>query len=157
MSLNINIFLTHAHIDHSGLLPLLYARGFRGSVYATDATADLCSIMLRDSAHIHMQEAEWKNRKAKRSADSAQVEPLYTMEDADGIIRRLMPCEYDREIHCKRRNDNVTALVKRRLQYSDQFPNIIYRFLTMVSVTVCRLHNDILFIRWRMPTGLYGG
>ncbi len=92
------IFLTHAHIDHSGLLPLLYARGFRGSVYATDATADLCSIMLRDSAHIHMQEAEWKNRKAKRSADSAQVEPLYTMEDADGIIRRLVPCEYDREI-----------------------------------------------------------
>ena len=92
------IFLTHAHIDHSGLLPFLYARGFRGSVYATDATADLCSIMLRDSAHIQMQEAEWKNRKAKRSADNAQIEPLYKMEDADGIIKRLMPCEYDRKI-----------------------------------------------------------
>lgn len=92
------ILLTHAHIDHSGLLPFLYARGFRGSVYATDATADLCSIMLRDSAHIQMQEAEWKNRKAKRSADNAQIEPLYKMEDADGVIKRLMPCEYDRKI-----------------------------------------------------------
>lgn len=92
------VFLTHAHIDHSGLLPFLYARGFRGSVYATDATADLCSIMLRDSAHIQMQEAEWKNRKAKRTADNALIEPLYKMEDADGIIKRLIPCEYDQKI-----------------------------------------------------------
>ena len=92
------IFLTHAHIDHSGLLPFLYARGFRGSVYTTDATADLCSIMLRDSAHIQMQEAEWKNRKAKRSSEHAQVDPLYTMEDADGVIRRLVPCEYEKKI-----------------------------------------------------------
>ncbi|MDD6810985.1 MAG: MBL fold metallo-hydrolase [Lachnospiraceae bacterium] len=92
------VFLTHAHIDHSGLLPLLYARGFRGSIYTTDATADLCSIMLRDSAHIQMQEAEWKNRKAKRSADNAVIEPLYTMEDADGAIKRIVPCEYDKEI-----------------------------------------------------------
>ncbi|MCM1146130.1 MAG: MBL fold metallo-hydrolase [Clostridium sp.] len=92
------IFLTHAHIDHSGLLPFLYARGFRGSIYATDATADLCSIMLRDSAHIQMQEAEWKNRKAKRSADNAPIEPLYKMEDADGAIKRLLPCPYDRKI-----------------------------------------------------------
>lgn len=92
------ILLTHAHIDHSGMLPFLYARGFRGNIYTTDATADLCSIMLRDSAHIQMQEAEWKNRKAKRSADNALVEPLYTMEDADGVIKRLIPCEYDKEI-----------------------------------------------------------
>ena len=93
------VFLTHAHIDHSGMLPFLYARGFRGSIYTTDATADLCSIMLRDSAHIQMQEAEWKNRKAKRSTDNALVEPLYTMEDADGVIKRLIPCEYEKEIH----------------------------------------------------------
>ncbi|MCM1039181.1 MAG: MBL fold metallo-hydrolase [Ruminococcus sp.] len=92
------VFLTHAHIDHSGLLPLLYARGFRGNVYATDATADLCSIMLRDSAHIQMQEAEWKNRKAKRTADNALMEPLYKMEDADGLIKRLVPCDYDKKI-----------------------------------------------------------
>ena len=89
------VFLTHAHVDHSGLLPLLYARGFRGQIYATDATADLCSIMLRDCAHIQSAEAEWKNRKAKRSANNAVVEPLYTMEDADGVIRRFVPCHYN--------------------------------------------------------------
>ncbi len=92
------VFLTHAHIDHSGLLPLLYARGFRGEIYATAPTCDLCSIMLRDCAHIQMQEAEWKNRKAKRSAENELIEPLYTMEDADGVIRRLVPCDYDSEV-----------------------------------------------------------
>ena len=92
------VLLTHAHIDHTGLLPLLYAKGFRGQVYATDATADLCSIMLRDCAHIQMMEAEWKNRKAKRSESVAAMEPLYTMEDAEGIIKRIVPCHYDREI-----------------------------------------------------------
>lgn len=89
------VLLTHAHVDHSGMLPLLYAKGFRGQVFMTDATADLCSIMLRDCAHIQMMEAEWKNRKAKRSADNAVVEPLFTMEDADGIIKRIVPCHYN--------------------------------------------------------------
>lgn len=89
------VFLTHAHVDHSGNLPLLYARGFRGQVLMTEASADLCSIMLRDCAHIQMQEAEWKNRKAKRSSGIQAVEPLYKMEDADGIIRRIVPCHYD--------------------------------------------------------------
>ena len=89
------VFLTHAHIDHSGLLPLLYARGFRGRVFMTDATADLCSIMLRDCAHIQLMESEWKNRKAKRSAERDAVEPIYTMEDAEGVIKRMVPCHYD--------------------------------------------------------------
>ncbi len=92
------VFLTHAHVDHSGLLPLLYARGFRGQIYTTDATADLCSIMLRDCAHIQTMEAEWKNRKAKRSETVQAVEPLYTMEDAEGAIRRLVACHYNQEI-----------------------------------------------------------
>lgn len=92
------VFLTHAHVDHSGLLPLLYARGFRGQIYATDATADLCSIMLRDCAHIQTMEAEWKNRKAKRSRSVEAAEPLYTMEDADGVIKRIVPCHYGREV-----------------------------------------------------------
>lgn len=92
------VFLTHAHVDHSGNLPLLYARGFRGHVYTTEATVDLCSIMLRDCAHIQMQEAEWKNRKAKRSSGMQAIEPAYTMEDADGIIRRLVSCDYDKII-----------------------------------------------------------
>lgn len=92
------VLLTHAHVDHSGMLPALYANGFRGQVLTTVATADLCSIMLRDCAHIQMQEAEWKNRKAKRSAGNEVIEPLYSMEDADGAIRRLVPCDYDSEV-----------------------------------------------------------
>ncbi|MCM1056656.1 MAG: MBL fold metallo-hydrolase [Firmicutes bacterium] len=92
------VFLTHAHIDHSGLLPLLYAGGFRGQVFATDATADLCSIMLRDCAHIQMMEAEWKNRKARRGGEFQASEPLYTMEDAEGVIKKLVPCHYGREV-----------------------------------------------------------
>ena len=92
------VFLTHAHVDHSGLLPLLYARGFRGQVFMTDASADLCSIMLRDCAHIQMMETEWKNRKAKRSANMEMQEPLLHMEDADGVIKRIVPCHYNRII-----------------------------------------------------------
>lgn len=92
------VLLTHAHVDHSGMLPLLYARGFRGQVLTTEATADLCSIMLRDCAHIQMQEAEWKNRKAKRSVNNELIQPLYTMEDADGVIKLIVPCRYEKRI-----------------------------------------------------------
>ncbi len=90
-------FLTHAHIDHSGRLPLLYARGFRGPIYATKATSDLCNIMLRDSAHIQEFEAEWRNRKAKRSGREPYV-PMYTMDDAVNTVRLFRPCEYRKEI-----------------------------------------------------------
>jgi metallo-beta-lactamase family protein len=92
------VFLTHAHVDHSGNLPLLYSQGFRGKIYATDATADLCSIMLRDCAHIQLQEAEWRSRKGKRNQDIAQIEPAYTMEDAQNAIRCIVPCRYNTEI-----------------------------------------------------------
>lgn len=91
------ILLTHAHIDHTGLLPMLYARGFRGRVFATKATVDLSGIMLRDSAHIQQFEAEWRNRKAQRSGGEKYV-PLYTMEDALGAVRLLVPCEYGHRI-----------------------------------------------------------
>ena len=92
------VFLTHAHVDHSGNLPLLYAKGFRGKIYSTEATAELCDIMLRDCAHIQMQEAEWRNRKAKRSRDINMMEPSYTMEDADKTIKTFVPCPYGKEI-----------------------------------------------------------
>lgn len=82
------VLLTHAHIDHSGRLPLLYQLGFRGAIHATEATRDLCNIMLKDSAHIQMFEAEWKNRKGKRAGREA-VAPLYDMEDALGAISCL--------------------------------------------------------------------
>ena len=89
------VVLTHAHIDHSGNLPALYSKGFRGPVYATEATGHLCDIMLRDSAHIQEFEAEWRNRKGKRQGKEAYV-PLYTMEDALGVIRSFSCCPYDR-------------------------------------------------------------
>ena len=92
------VLLTHAHVDHSGMLPALYAKGFRGQILATEATADLCSIMLRDCAHIQMQETEWKNRKAKRHSGIEPYEPLYTMEDADGAIKHIVSCKYGRII-----------------------------------------------------------
>lgn len=88
------VFITHAHIDHSGLLPLLYNHGFRGQIFATKATTQLCNIMLKDSAHIQMFEAEWKNRKAKR-AGRPEVEPLYDMNDAMGVLTKFIPCEYN--------------------------------------------------------------
>ena len=87
------ILITHAHIDHTGLLPLLYAEGFRGQIFATQATCDLCNIMLKDSAHIQEMEAEWKNRKARR-AGKPEVEPLYTINDAQGVLTHFVPCHY---------------------------------------------------------------
>ncbi len=87
------VLLTHAHIDHAGLLPYIYARGFRGNVITTVATADLCNIMLRDSAHIQEMEAEWKNRKARRAGKN-EVEPLYTVNDANEVLRYFRPLRY---------------------------------------------------------------
>lgn len=87
------VFLTHAHIDHSGMLPKLYKDGFRGAIYATAATCDLCNIMLRDCAHIQESEALWRNRKAQRAGE-APVTPVYTVEDALGAISRFRPCGY---------------------------------------------------------------
>ena len=76
------VVLTHAHIDHSGKLPLLVSRGYQNPIYATISTQKLCSIMLLDSAHIQEFEAQWKNRKARRSGREPVV-PLYSMEDAE--------------------------------------------------------------------------
>ena len=87
------VFLTHAHIDHSGMLPRLCKDGFRGPIYATESTCDLCNIMLQDSAHIQMSEAEWQNRKAKR-ANLELVEPVYDMEDAMQCISQFRRCRY---------------------------------------------------------------
>ena len=75
------VFLTHAHIDHSGMLPELYRKGFRGTIYATEATDSLCSIMLKDSAHIQEFVAKWRSKKAER-AGKKSPEPANTMEDA---------------------------------------------------------------------------
>lgn len=90
------VLLTHAHIDHSGKLPMLAAQGFRGEIYTTGATAKLCGIMLQDSAHIQEQEALWRNRKAQRSGGEAYV-PLYTVQDALQTMSLFVPCSYHQE------------------------------------------------------------
>ena len=90
------VLLTHAHIDHSGKLPLLYKNGFRGQIFATEATEKLCDIMLRDSAHIQMFEAEWRNRKGRRAGREEYV-PMYTVEDALGVMKCFVGCRYMEE------------------------------------------------------------
>ena len=87
------VFLTHAHIDHSGLLPLLYKQGFRGAIYCTPETQNLCSIMLADSAHIQETDAAYETKKNLRHSGSA-VEPLYTADDAAHTMELFRPCEY---------------------------------------------------------------
>lgn len=82
------ICLTHAHIDHSGMIPAMVAKGYSGPVYCTAATLRLCNIMLQDSAHIQEQEAQWQNRKAERSGGERYV-PVYTVADAVESLKRF--------------------------------------------------------------------
>jgi len=89
------VIVTHAHIDHSGRLPLLVKEGFKGKIYATEPTCKLLEIMLRDSAHIQELEAQWRSRKQKRAGD-AFAQPLYTMADAENVFPLLVPNKYDR-------------------------------------------------------------
>ena len=91
------VFLTHAHIDHSGMLPKLCKDGFSGGIYATDVTCDLCNIMLRDSAHIQESEAKWRSRKAER-AGLDPVEPVYDTQDALQALSQFRRCEYGQMI-----------------------------------------------------------
>ncbi len=92
------VFLTHAHIDHSGMLPKLYKDGFNGTIYATDVTCDLCNIMLRDSAHIQESEAKWRARKAERAGLEAP-QPVYDTKDALGAISLFRRCNYGEIIY----------------------------------------------------------
>ena len=90
------VLLTHAHMDHSGKLPLLCKEGFQGQIFATGGTAALGRIMLLDSAHIQEFEAEWRNRKAMRAGRELE-EPLYTTADAEAAIRCFVEVPYGRE------------------------------------------------------------
>jgi metallo-beta-lactamase family protein len=87
------MLLTHAHIDHSGLIPKLVKEGFFGNIYATKATADLCSIMLPDSAHIQEMDTKWTNKRNKKLG-RPPVEPLYTPEDAEKSLSHFVPVNY---------------------------------------------------------------
>ena len=87
------VIVTHAHIDHSGRIPLLIKQGFQGQIFATRLTGELMSIMLQDSAHIQEMDAQWKNQKGKR-AGRPPVEPLYTVADAAQVPEHLVTVEY---------------------------------------------------------------
>lgn len=90
------VLLSHAHIDHSGRLPLLVVEGFAGPVWCTAATAALCEIMLRDSAHLQEEDARWKIRRLEqRGQDAGWVQPLYTMEDAERALELLRPVQFE--------------------------------------------------------------
>jgi metallo-beta-lactamase family protein len=91
------LFLTHAHIDHSGRIPKLVKDGFEGKIITSPPTAELCAIMLLDSAHIQEMDAEWQTRKNRRQARDA-VLPLYTTEDAEASLKLLHPVERDQII-----------------------------------------------------------
>ncbi len=91
------VVLSHAHVDHCGRLPLLVKYGFTGSIYCTDATADLLSVMLPDCAHIQEKETEWANRKAER-AGKPLMKPLYTMQDVSATLKLVKPVLYDQLI-----------------------------------------------------------
>lgn len=91
------IVITHAHIDHTGKIPFLVANGYRGPIYATEATRELCDIMLRDSAHIQEFEAQWRNRKGKR-ADEKEYTPLYTTEDVLKTMTLFKTTGYDTDL-----------------------------------------------------------
>lgn len=92
------LILSHAHIDHSGRIPLLVKRGFKGKIITTAPTFELCKIMLPDSAYIQESEAEWKSRKGKR-AGKGVVEPLYTVKDAEIALKLFEPVRYDNIIN----------------------------------------------------------
>ena len=91
------VLVTHAHIDHSGRLPMLIRQGFQGRILATRLTADLLEIMLADSAHIQESDAEYQNRKNQRAGRPA-VEPIYTMADAMRTMEYIDTCEYNEEV-----------------------------------------------------------
>lgn len=91
------VLLTHAHLDHSGRLPLLYKNGYHGPIIATGATCSLLEIMLRDSAKIQEMDAKWENQKGARAGREI-VEPLYTMDDVEETLKHLEPHIYDETV-----------------------------------------------------------
>ena len=92
------IVVTHAHIDHTGKLPFLVANGYKGPIYSTEATRQLCSIMLMDSAHIQESEVQWRNRKGKRAADEGEFVPLYTTEDVQRTMTLFKTAGYNTDV-----------------------------------------------------------
>lgn len=93
------VLLSHAHIDHSGRLPLLLKQGYRGPILTTEPSADLCRILLADSGRIHEEDARWKiKRLRKRGEDAGWVRPLFTEEEGLAVMERIQPVEFDEAV-----------------------------------------------------------
>ena len=88
------LLLSHAHIDHSGLIPYIYSLGFRGKIYCTAATRDLCELMLQDTAFIQEQDVRWYNKKMDRQ-NKPKIKPLFDMSDAQQVMKLFRTVEYD--------------------------------------------------------------
>lgn len=99
------IILSHAHIDHTGLIPYVYKLGFRGSVICTSATRDLCSVMLPDSGHIQEFDVKWYNKKMEKKG-LRPVEPIYTVKDAEKCLELFISVAYDRRFYI---NDEINV------------------------------------------------
>jgi len=99
------LILSHAHIDHSGLIPYMYKLGFRGSVVCTNATRDLCAIMLADSAHIQELDNKWFNKKRDKQG-LIPVEPIYSIVDAEKCMELFIGVAFDRRFQI---NDKINV------------------------------------------------
>lgn len=91
------LILSHAHIDHTGLVPYIYKKGFRGRIFCTPQTRDLCQIMLADSAHIQALDVKWYNKKMQQQRRSMRIEPIYEPEDAERCMHLFRAVPYDRD------------------------------------------------------------
>lgn len=140
------IILTHAHIDHSGLIPYMYKKGFRGSVICTHATRDLCSIMLTDSAHIQELDAKWYNKKASKKG-LPFIQPIYNVVHAERCMDLFISVGYNRrfyinkDISVKFTNTGHmlgSAAANIRIKENDRTVNITY------TGDIGRPHNRIL-------------
>lgn len=121
------VLLSHAHIDHSGNLPLLVSKGFKGKIISTLATYRLCDIMLKDSAHIQEFEAQWKNRKAERSGGKI-YEPSYTLQDAMAALALFVPIQYEQVFKL---SDNIS------IRFRD-----VGHLLGSASIEISLVEND---------------
>lgn len=142
------VILSHAHIDHSGNLPNLTVKGFEGNIYATDATRDLCQIMLADSARIQEGDIDWINKHRKREG-LEPVTPLYTEQDAEHCLRQFVSVSYDRPLPvCDGVKvtfidaGHILGSAQVLLEIDDQADGKHKRFL--FSGDVGRGHNEVL-------------
>ena len=128
------LLLSHAHIDHSGLIPYIYKLGFRGKIYCTAATRDLCQLMLQDTAFIQEQDVRWYNKKMDRQ-HKPKIQPLYTIAEAQAVMKHFRTIEYnqpyrlDEDIQIQFTNSGHmlgSAIINLEIQEDGQTKRIAY-------------------------------